>query len=46
MEGLAAGMDTAGGLYEQKEYVVPELLLCSDAITVVKEAEKPFIKAA
>ena len=35
-------MDTAGGLYEQDEYFVPELLLCSDAIAAVKEAQKLF----
>ncbi|MCK5879202.1 MAG: B12-binding domain-containing protein, partial [Holophagae bacterium] len=30
MDGLAAGMATVGKLYEDKEYFVPELLLCSD----------------
>ena len=32
MDGLAAGMDSVGELYDQKEYFVPELLLCSDAM--------------
>ncbi|MFH1136505.1 MAG: corrinoid protein [Pseudomonadota bacterium] len=30
-DGLAAGMERVGRLYEQREYFVPELLLCSDA---------------
>ena len=32
MQGLAVGMDKAGELYDKKEYFVPELLLCSDAL--------------
>lgn len=31
-EGLVVGMHEAGRLYEQEEYFVPELLLCSDAL--------------
>lgn len=30
-EGLVKGMNEAGRLYEEEEYFVPELLLCSDA---------------
>jgi methanogenic corrinoid protein MtbC1 len=32
MNGLVTGMDTVGSLYGKKEYFVPELLLCSDAL--------------
>lgn len=31
-QGLAPGMNRAGELYEEEEYFVPELLLCSDAM--------------
>jgi corrinoid protein of di/trimethylamine methyltransferase len=44
MEGLAAGMDTVGELYEKKEYFVPELLLCSDALYAGLAILKPHIK--
>lgn len=30
--GLANGMERAGKLYEEEEYYIPELLLCSDAM--------------
>jgi len=42
--GLAAGMDTVGGLYERKEYFVPELLLCSDALYAGLAILKPHIR--
>jgi corrinoid protein of di/trimethylamine methyltransferase len=44
MEGLAAGMDTVGKLYEEKEYFVPELLLCSDAMYAGLEVLRPHVK--
>ena len=44
MDGLAAGMDTVGDLYDQKEYFVPELLLCSDAMYAGLEVLKPHVK--
>jgi trimethylamine corrinoid protein len=44
MDGLAAGMDTVGELYEQKEYFVPELLLCSDAMYAGLEVLRPHVK--
>jgi len=44
MDGLAAGMDTVGKLYEQKEYFVPELLLCSDAMYAGLEVLRPHVK--
>ncbi len=31
-EGLSRGMEEAGKLFEEEEYFVPELLLCSDAM--------------
>lgn len=31
-EGLVAGMEHVGELYEQQEYFVPELLMCADAM--------------
>jgi methanogenic corrinoid protein MtbC1 len=44
MEGLAAGMDSVGKLYEENEYFVPELLLCSDAMYAGLEVLKPHVK--
>jgi corrinoid protein of di/trimethylamine methyltransferase len=44
MDGLAAGMDTVGQLYEEKEYFVPELLLCSDAMYAGLEVLRPHVK--
>ena len=44
MEGLAAGIETVGGLYEQKEYFVPELLLCSDAMYAGLDVLRPHVK--
>ncbi|HDM78988.1 MAG TPA: cobalamin-binding protein [Deltaproteobacteria bacterium] len=44
MEGLAAGMNTVGQLYDRKEYFVPELLLASDAFYAGLEILKPHIK--
>ena len=44
MEGLAAGMETVGGLYEQKEYFVTELLLCSDAMYAGLDILRPHVK--
>ena len=32
MNGLAAGMETVGDLYDQQEYFVPELLMSADAL--------------
>ncbi len=44
MEGLAAGMDTVGKLYESNEYFVPELLLCSDAMYAGLDVLRPHVK--
>jgi methanogenic corrinoid protein MtbC1 len=32
MQGLAAGMETVGELYDKQEYFVPELLMSADAL--------------
>jgi len=32
MNGLAAGMEKVGDLYEAQEYFVPEVLMCADAL--------------
>ncbi|MCP4287392.1 MAG: cobalamin-binding protein, partial [Gammaproteobacteria bacterium] len=32
MNGLAAGMEKVGELYEAQEYFVPEVLMCADAL--------------
>ncbi|MBW1852304.1 MAG: B12-binding domain-containing protein [Deltaproteobacteria bacterium] len=32
MDGLAAGMEIVGDLYERHEYFVPEVLMCADAL--------------
>ncbi len=43
-KGLAMGMDEAGRLYEEEEYYIPELLMCSDAMYAGMEVLKPHIK--
>lgn len=40
-DGLAAGMIQAGKLYEEGEYYIPELLMCSDAMYAGIEILKP-----
>jgi len=46
MEGLAEGMIEVGELYNKKEYFVPELLLCSDALYAGLDILRPAIKAS
>ncbi len=43
-EGLVAGMNEAGRLFEENEYFVPELLLCSDAMYAGLNVVTPLIK--
>jgi dimethylamine corrinoid protein len=43
--GLSAGMDRAGKLFDEEEYFVPELLLCSDAMYAGLGVLKPHLKA-
>ena len=46
MEGLAAGMIDVGEKYNRKEYFVPELLLCADALYAGLNILKPVIEAS
>ena len=43
-KGLADGMNRAGKLFEQEEYFIPELLMCSDAMYAGLEVLKPHLK--
>lgn len=43
-EGLAPGMNKAGDMYENEEYYIPELLLCSDAMYQGIDILRPHIK--
>jgi corrinoid protein of di/trimethylamine methyltransferase len=43
-QGLAKGMERAGQLFEEEEYFVPELILCSDAMNAGIAILKPHIK--
>ncbi len=43
-EGLVKGMNEAGRLYEEEEYFVPELLLCSDAMYAGLNILSPYIQ--
>ena len=43
-QGLTAAMDKVGELYISKEYFVPELLLCSDALYAALEVLRHHIK--
>jgi methanogenic corrinoid protein MtbC1 len=44
MNGLAAGMQEVGELYDQHEYFVPELLMAADALYVGLDILRPHIK--
>jgi corrinoid protein of di/trimethylamine methyltransferase len=43
MDGLAAGMETVGDLYDKQEYFVPELLMSGDALYAGLDILKPHI---
>jgi len=43
-KGLANGMERAGVLFEEEEYFIPELLMCSDAMYAGLNVLKPHIK--
>ncbi len=43
--GLTKGMERAGELFEEEEYFVPELLMCSDAMNLGIDILKPHLKA-
>jgi len=44
MNGLAAGMEIVGDLYDKHEYFVPELLMCADALYGGLDILRPHIK--
>jgi len=44
-KGLADGMERAGKLFEEEEYFIPELLMCSDAMYAGLDVLKPHLKA-
>jgi len=46
MDGLAEGMIQVGDLYNKKEYFVPELLMCADALYAGLDLLKPAILAS
>ncbi|MBP2143782.1 corrinoid protein of di/trimethylamine methyltransferase [Methanococcus voltae] len=43
-KGLADGMNRAGVMYEEEEYFIPELLVCSDAMYKGLDILKPHLK--
>ena len=43
-KGLSRGMEEVGRLYEEEEYFIPELLLCSDAMYAGIEILRPHIR--
>lgn len=46
MEGLATGMTKAGDAYNNKEYFVPELLMCADALYAGLDLLRPAVVAS
>lgn len=42
--GLVRGMNRAGELYDEEEYFVPELLICSDAMYAALAVLEPHLK--
>jgi corrinoid protein of di/trimethylamine methyltransferase len=43
MNGLAAGMEVVGDLYDNNEYFVPEVLMCADALYAGLDILRPHI---
>jgi corrinoid protein of di/trimethylamine methyltransferase len=43
-KGLAKGMERAGKLFDEEEYFVPELIICSDAMNAGIAVLKPHLK--
>jgi dimethylamine corrinoid protein len=43
-EGLARGMDVVSEKYDQEEYFVPEILLCSDAMYAALDVLQPHLR--
>jgi corrinoid protein of di/trimethylamine methyltransferase len=46
MEGLTSGMIEVGDLYTRKEYFVPEIMMCADALYAGLDILKPAIEAS
>jgi corrinoid protein of di/trimethylamine methyltransferase len=46
MDGLAAGMEVVGQLYERNEYFVPEVLMCADALYAGLDILRPHVPKA
>lgn len=46
MDGLAAGMEVVGELYEKHEYFVPEVLMCADALYAGLAILRPHVPKA
>jgi corrinoid protein of di/trimethylamine methyltransferase len=43
-KGLAIGMERAGQLFDEEEYFIPELLMCSDAMYAGMNVLRPHIR--
>ncbi|MFQ6137072.1 MAG: corrinoid protein [Candidatus Hydrothermarchaeales archaeon] len=43
MNGLAAGMEVVGELFEKSEYFVPEVLMCADALYAGLDILRPHV---
>lgn len=43
MDGLAAGMEVVGELYDRNEYFVPEVLMCADALYAGLAVLRPHV---
>jgi dimethylamine corrinoid protein len=43
-QGLSAGMERAGVLFDEEEYFIPELLMCSDAMYAGMDVLKPYLR--
>jgi corrinoid protein of di/trimethylamine methyltransferase len=44
MNGLAAGMEIVGDLYDRQEYFVPEILMCADSLYAGLDILKPHLR--
>ena len=44
-EGLVAGMEEVGALFDKQEYFVPELLMCADTVYAGLNMLKPHVRA-
>jgi len=43
-QGLSSGMERAGQLFDEEEYFIPELLMCSDAMYAGMDVLKPHLR--